>query len=136
MSPDVLKLAAGALGVVVLLVIGKLAMIPANRLGASLFHPYRGDPWPTGVQEDDDARFRWTRRPTQPAAPDDPLEHVAFRPPLADRAAAPEDALEHVAFRPPRPAGADPATPGFEEIASPDVDVQPLARDGVHRARR
>jgi len=125
MSPDVLKLAAGALGVVVLLVIGKLALIPANRLGVSVFHPYRGDPWPTGVQEDDDARFRWARRPNRPDQPGEP-----------DRTAAQEDALEHVAFRPPRPAGDDPATPRVEEITAPEVDVQPLAPDGVHRARR
>ena len=29
-------------------------------LNLGLFHPYRKDPWPVGVQEDDDARFQWT----------------------------------------------------------------------------
>ena len=118
MTADVPTLVAGAVGVAVILVLGKLALIPSNRLGVSVFHPYRGDPWPAGVQEDDDARFSWTRRPE------------------ASQAAAPQDALTHVAFRPPRPAPHDPETPGFEEIATPSLDVQPLAPDGVHRARR
>ena len=53
-----------------------------------------------------------------------------------DEAAAVDDPLDHVAFRPPRPAAADPETAGFEDVTSPDVDVQPLAADGVHRVRR
>ena len=118
MTADVPTLVAGAVGVAVILVLGKVALLPSNRLGVSVFHPYRGDPWPVGVQEDDDARFSWTRRPE------------------AIREAEPDDALEHVAFRPPRAARRDPETPRFEEVAGPDVDVQPLARDGVHRARR
>ena len=118
MTADVPTLVAGAVGVAVILVLGRVALIPSNRLGVSVFHPYRDDPWPAGVQEDDDARFSWTRRPE------------------ATREAEPEDALEHVAFRPPRAAPRDPETPRFEEIAGPDVDVQPLARDGVRRARR
>ncbi len=118
MSADVLKLLAGAIAVGVIFVLGKLAMVPANRLGVSVFRPYRGDPWPRGVQEDDDARFSWTRRSD------------------ASQVAEPEDALEHVAMRPPRPARPEPETPGFEEIEGPTLDVQPLARDGVHRARR
>jgi hypothetical protein len=118
MTADVPTLVAGAVGVAVILVLGKLALIPSNRLGVSVFHPYRDDPWPAGVQEDDDARFSWTRRPesSQPAAPEDPLDHVAARPP--------------------RPAPQDPAMPGFEEIAGPEVHAQPLASDGVHRAHR
>lgn len=28
-------------------------------LHLSLFQPYRGDPWPIGVQEDDDFQFNW-----------------------------------------------------------------------------
>ena len=93
MTADVPTLVAGAVGVAVILVLGRVALIPSNRLGVSVFHPYRDDPWPAGVQEDDDARFRWTRRPE------------------ATREAEPEDALEHVAFRPPRAARRDPETP-------------------------
>lgn len=29
-------------------------------LDLGLFRPWRGDPWPIGVQEDDDFRFNWT----------------------------------------------------------------------------
>jgi hypothetical protein len=29
-------------------------------LHLSLFQPYRADPWPIGVQEDDDFRFNWS----------------------------------------------------------------------------
>jgi hypothetical protein len=36
-------------------------------LNLGLFRPYRRDPWPIGVQEDDDFRFQWT-----PAAAPDP----------------------------------------------------------------
>src|SRR3954449_5667484 len=31
----------------------------ADDLGIGLFRPWRGDPWPRGVQEDDDFRFDW-----------------------------------------------------------------------------
>jgi hypothetical protein len=42
------------------------ARIPAwlartRHLRLTIFQPYRGDPWPIGVQEDDDFRFDWTR---------------------------------------------------------------------------
>ena len=30
---------------------------PAGTLGLTIFRPYRGDPWPHGVQEDYDIRF-------------------------------------------------------------------------------
>jgi hypothetical protein len=36
-------------------------------LKLSLFQPYRGDPWPIGVQEDDDFRFNWTPSGATPA---------------------------------------------------------------------
>ena len=44
-----------------------LALTPARELRLSLFRPWRGDPWPIGVQEDDDLRFRW-RTASQMAA--------------------------------------------------------------------
>jgi hypothetical protein len=37
-------------------------------LGLTIFTPWRGDPWPRGVQEDDDFRFDWRPSPT-PAGP-------------------------------------------------------------------
>jgi hypothetical protein len=33
-----------------------------NSLHLTLFRPYRGDPWPQGVQEDDDVHWHWSRR--------------------------------------------------------------------------
>jgi hypothetical protein len=33
-----------------------------NSLHLTLFRPYRGDPWPQGVQEDDDVHWQWSRR--------------------------------------------------------------------------
>ena len=40
---------------------------PAGTLGLSLFRPYRGDPWPQGVQEDYEVHFDWTPRKPAPA---------------------------------------------------------------------
>ena len=62
MTADLLPMGLGIAGIVLIVAIGKLAMAPANRLGIGVFRPYRGDPWPVGVQEDDDARFDWTPR--------------------------------------------------------------------------
>jgi hypothetical protein len=53
------------LGVTALALIGARAVGFLDRgrdLGISLFQPYRGDPWPVGVQEDDDVRFDWAPR--------------------------------------------------------------------------
>ena len=115
MTPDVISMAAGLAAIAVIIAVGKVALVPSGRLGIGVFRPYRGDPWPVGVQEDDDARFSWTRR----AAPiaDEPRD---------------DDGLAHVAFRPPRP---EPVTPGFEEITTPDLDVHALTRVDVHRGR-
>jgi hypothetical protein len=46
-----------------------------RHLRLTIFQPYRGDPWPIGVQEDDDIRFDWTR-----PAPEEPLDRVAVEP--------------------------------------------------------
>jgi hypothetical protein len=32
-------------------------------LNLTFFRPYRGDPWPIGVQEDDDFQWNWTPAP-------------------------------------------------------------------------
>jgi hypothetical protein len=60
MTPDLTPMAYAAALIAALLVLGKVALEPSNRLRISVFRPYRGDPWPIGVQEDDDARFAWT----------------------------------------------------------------------------
>ena len=40
---------------------------PASSLGLSLFRPYRGDPWPRGVQEQYDVHFDWEPSKPKPA---------------------------------------------------------------------
>ena len=113
MTQDMISMVVGVAGIAVIVAIAKVALVPANRLGLGVFRPYRGDPWPTGVQEDNDARFSWTRakHPVQ----DDPAE---------------DDALAHSAFRPPRP---EPEMPGLVEITAPQLDVQALTSVDVHR---
>jgi hypothetical protein len=41
---------------------------------------YRGPVWPSGVQEDDDARWNWRRRRADPAAPVAERLHAKVRP--------------------------------------------------------
>jgi hypothetical protein len=36
-------------------------------LRITIFRPYRGDPWPQGVQEEDGVRWRWTGKVVAPA---------------------------------------------------------------------
>ena len=119
MTQDFISMMVGLAGIAMIVVIGKAALIQSNRLGISVFRPYRGDPWPIGVQEDDDARFSWTRRPNGPSAEQGDDDGAA-------------DSLAHAAFRPPRP---EPQMPGFEEVPTTVVDVTPITRDGVHRVR-
>ncbi len=40
---------------------------PAGTLGLSLFQPWRGDPWPRGVQEDYEVHFDWSPHKPPPA---------------------------------------------------------------------
>ena len=40
-------------------------------LRLSIFRPYRGDPWPIGVQEEDGVRFDWSGTPSVPDIPPD-----------------------------------------------------------------
>ena len=61
---------------------------PANRLGLSLFRPWRGDPWPQGVQEDYEVHFDFSPH-TPPPAPIQPSwGEIVVRPDGA------EDAVE------------------------------------------
>jgi len=55
---------------------------PARSLGLTLFRPWRGDRWPLGVQEDDDARFNWAApRPTTAPPPRRHVGPVSGSPP-------------------------------------------------------
>jgi hypothetical protein len=46
-------------GTVVAIAYARAWMARTADLKLSLFRPYRGDPWPIGVQEDDDFHFNW-----------------------------------------------------------------------------
>ena len=54
MIERVILLMMAALFVRLGLLLVDLALTPARELKLSLFRPCRGDPWPIGVQEDDD----------------------------------------------------------------------------------
>ena len=47
-------------GTLVAIAYGRAWMAQTADLKLGLFRPYRGDPWPIGVQEDDDFHFNWT----------------------------------------------------------------------------
>ena len=64
---------------------------PANKLGLSLFRPYRGDPWPIGVQEQYDVRFDWSPPKPRPA-PIQPTWSDIVVAPVADRGTVTETA--------------------------------------------
>lgn len=80
------------IALVALVVVGYLLLDSWTRrtahLNLGLFRPYRRDPWPVGVQEDDDFRFHWT--PT-PAPAVDRRESAGTAMSLPERAATIED---------------------------------------------
>lgn len=60
MSNETLISLAGAVIVVLVAIRIYRWMALTADLRLSLFRPYRGDPWPHGVQEDDEVHWRWT----------------------------------------------------------------------------
>ena len=50
---------AGMAGLLAGIAAVRLLVQPPSGLRLTVFRPWRGDPWPRGVQEDDDARFDW-----------------------------------------------------------------------------
>jgi hypothetical protein len=111
-------LVASALFIKLALLLADVALTPAARLRLSLFRPYRGDPWPVGVQEDDDVRFHWRTAPAEAsgAAPRSaPNADRGARGRLPDRAAA---AVE----------------PTIEDVAVGTVATKRPDRIEVHRA--
>lgn len=89
---------------------------PAKKLNLTIFRPYRGSPWPQGVQEDDDARFNWKvatarRSPIKPVWTDVIVRHDGG----------------------PIPPDAEPGEASVEEVYGETVSVEPLQAT-VHRA--
>ena len=71
MSNETLLSLSGAV-IVVLVAIRILRWMEQTAdLRLSLFRPYRGDPWPQGIQEDDDFHWQWTLPDTVDRPPDD-----------------------------------------------------------------
>jgi hypothetical protein len=67
MTGDAVDVLAAVAGVVVAYVAVSCArawMARTADLNISIFRPWRGDPWPVGVQEDDDFRFQWAAAAT------------------------------------------------------------------------
>jgi len=83
-----LELLGALAGIVIVAALGSwFASGGANAL-AALVTPWREPGWPRGVQEDDDVRWDWRRRPPagadagrrqSPAMPDVPLERAVAR---------------------------------------------------------
>jgi hypothetical protein len=68
---------------------------PANALGLSLFRPYRGDPWPRGVQEDYDVHFDFSPRKPRPAPIQPSWSEIVVAPTADDGVSeAPPDEIE------------------------------------------
>jgi hypothetical protein len=63
-------------------------------LNLSLFRPYRGDPWPIGVQEDDDFQFNWSHPGANLATEADAAAETLAG--ADDR--GPADAMQFIAF--------------------------------------
>jgi hypothetical protein len=72
MSIDLLMSWIPLAAVVAAITAGIVWLDRTNTLRLSLFRPYRGDPWPHGVQEEDDVHWQWTRgrRPADDDRPD------------------------------------------------------------------
>jgi hypothetical protein len=57
----------------------------ADDLGIGLFKPWRGDPWPRGVQEDDDFRFDWRPARANPVPALDLVVDIGVHAATGDR---------------------------------------------------
>ena len=90
----------------------------AHDLNIGLFRPWRGDPWPRGVQEDDDFRFDW--RPAR-----------TIRDPGLD-------VVVDVDVAAGRPVVSEPLTAWLEDdpAVAGSVSLERPERVEVHRARR
>jgi hypothetical protein len=100
-------------GCVLLAVLGAQAFAARTaHLRLGLFHPYRGDPWPIGVQEDDDFHFTWTPQTPSMTAPD-----------AARRAGSGDES-----------GPGDPSIETVDHLASGSITPAPVGRIQVRRA--
>jgi hypothetical protein len=83
MTLDVTETAFSALILVAGLLVAKHWMDRWTEMRLTIFKPYRGDPWPQGVQEEDGVRFRLTAargRETRQDEPADPPSDAEIIP--------------------------------------------------------
>lgn len=78
---DLLGALAGAIVACAAVACARAWMARTADLNISLFRPWRGDPWPVGVQEDDDFRFTWIAPSGGTAIAGPPTGRGATRPP-------------------------------------------------------
>jgi hypothetical protein len=121
MIERMILLAASALFIRLVLLLVEVALTPATRLRLSLFRPWRGDPWPIGVQEDDDLHFRWRAALVQVAGAAPQSAAIAGR--RARRTL-------------PREAPVATGEPTIEDLPDGTVATQRPDRVTVHRSRR
>ena len=110
---------AALVGLVLAVVGIDLLLAPAKTLKITLFHPYRRDEWPTGVQEEDVVRFDFTgpRPPAPPIVPS--WDEITATSARVDTSAS-------------EPAAARSSDVTIEETTSDSVVVEPLHAE-VHR---
>ena len=97
----------------------RLLLHPASGLRINIFRPWQGDPWPRGVQEENEVRFDW-------AAPAR-LRRAALLPDWSDIVVTPTT---------PDPVDETIVTAGpVEELSGGSVVVEHLEGVDVHRPR-
>jgi hypothetical protein len=89
MTPGLLTFAATLGGFIAVILGLKLVLEPSRVLRLGIFRPYRGHPWPQGVQEEE-VRFSWSRRHV-PRAPIEPSWSDIVVHPMNDGSAPPTD---------------------------------------------
>ena len=112
---DVLAALAGVVVAYVAIACARAWMARPADLNISIFRPWRGDPWPVGVQEDDDFRFQWSAAATGAAIVGPPASRGATR--------RPGDASK---------VDASPRGP-IEDISAGSVSVERVVRINVRR---
>jgi len=107
---------AGMAGLLAGITAVRLLVQPPTKLRLTVFRPWRGDPWPRGVQEDDDARFDWSAAKRRRAAIKVGREDIVVVPATTDTTSDP-DRIEIA----------------VDELAGGTVPVEPLDPGHVHR---
>jgi hypothetical protein len=115
MTPEATEALVVFVGMYLAIVCGRAWKARTDDLKLGIFRPWRGDPWPIGVQEDDDFRFNWAAAATGSATAGPPVSR--------DPSGGPDD-VPGVVEAPDRP---------LETVAAGSVPVEPVGRINVRR---